>query len=96
VFVVDASDAGRLDAAAAELLAMAADDQLSGVPFVVIANKADRSGALRREELVARLAIDTALGTRGHQWELHLISGPLTPPALQPALDFLLANMHRL
>jgi GTPase SAR1 family protein len=113
VFVVDASDASRISTAASELAAMAADDQLAGVPFAVLANKAGQPGALTRDELVTRLALITTLGTGGagaesrsadsatahsheRKWELHLVTGPLAPAALQPAIDFLLANMHRI
>lgn len=107
MFVVDASDTGRLDAAAAELAAMAADDQLAGVPILIVANKADAGGALPRDALLARLGV--AAGSppspdapavsgplAGHAWELHACDGVPSRLSLKPGLDFLLRSMRRL
>lgn len=57
VFVIDAADALRIEAAGAELAALAADDQLAGVPILIIANKAGAPGALGREALLDRLGL---------------------------------------
>jgi GTP-binding protein SAR1 len=45
IFMVDAQDAERFDEAAAELHALSAAEGLEGVPFLVLGNKIDHSGA---------------------------------------------------
>jgi hypothetical protein len=74
---------------------MAADDQLADVPFIILANKADRPGAATRDQLLSRFALASTVGPR-HHWELHLVAEPLSLASLQPAIDFLLQNMQRL
>jgi len=66
-FVVDASRAGRgrLAAAADELAALAADEQLADAAIVVLANRCDAEGALTEAELRAQLGLARSLGGNG-------------------------------
>ncbi|KAF7222611.1 ADP-ribosylation factor-like protein 14 [Nothobranchius furzeri] len=51
VFVLDASDRGRLEEARRELEKAMRSDQLRGCPLILLANKQDASGALTVTEL---------------------------------------------
>jgi len=70
VFVVDASAAGaaKLPAAAAELAALAADEQLADAAMLVVANRSASPSALGEAALVERLALARALAA--HPWRL--------------------------
>jgi ADP-ribosylation factor protein 6 len=70
VFVVDASPAGasKLPAAAAELAALAADEQLADAAMLVVANRSASPGALGEATLAERLALARALSA--HPWRL--------------------------
>ena len=50
IFVVDSSDARRLEESAVELLTLLEEDQLRGVPVMVFANKQDLIGAVSETE----------------------------------------------
>lgn len=44
VFVIDSSDSTRFAEAKTELTSILTDDQMRGVPFVILANKQDLPG----------------------------------------------------
>ncbi|KAG8429045.1 hypothetical protein GDO86_019222 [Hymenochirus boettgeri] len=51
IFVVDSADPSRLQDATAELLTVLNNNNMSGVPFLILANKQDIQGALSIKEL---------------------------------------------
>jgi len=54
VLVVDASDHARLREAQEELLKVLEDEEMKGVPCLILANKQDRPGALGVNDLAER------------------------------------------
>jgi ADP-ribosylation factor protein 1 len=64
LFVVDSSDRERLAEAAEELLSIARDDSMRGVPIVIIANKQDLPNACSCSELVDKLRLDQLAQTK--------------------------------
>ncbi|KAM4795007.1 ADP-ribosylation factor-like protein 11 [Rhinophrynus dorsalis] len=58
IFVVDSSDTSKLPDATAELLSVLNNTNMSGVPFLVLANKQDVPGALSTKELVQVLKLE--------------------------------------
>jgi ADP-ribosylation factor-like protein 8 len=53
--VVDAADAGKLDASKREFKALLDKPQLSSIPILVLGNKNDLSEALTAEQLIQAL-----------------------------------------
>lgn len=68
VFVVDSADVNRLDLCCEELNALLQEDELRGVPLVIMANKQDLKEALKAEELSKRLRL-TSITDR--QWSIY-------------------------
>ena len=95
VFVVDASRAGqaRLAAAADELAALAADEQLADAAIGVLANRCDSEGALTEAELRARLALARSL--ERHTWRL-VLCDTASGKGLEEGLGFLADEMKEL
>ena len=95
IFVVDASRAGepRLQTAADELAALAADEQLADAAVVVLANRCDAPGALPEAQLLARLGLERSL--KGHPWRLQLCDA-LSGKGLDAGLGFLADTMTEL
>jgi signal recognition particle receptor subunit beta len=54
-YVVDAADAGKLDASKREFKALLDKPQLSSIPILVLGNKNDLSEALTAEQLIQAL-----------------------------------------
>ncbi|KAG8566355.1 hypothetical protein GDO81_013197 [Engystomops pustulosus] len=67
VFVVDSADPERFEEARAELIAILENDEMRGVPFVVMANKQDLPGARKPMDLAESLGL---MKMRGHQWHV--------------------------
>ncbi|XP_071967528.1 uncharacterized protein [Engystomops pustulosus] len=67
VFVVDSADPERFEEARAELIAILENDEMRGVPFVVMANKQDLPGARKPGELSELLRLRKM---KGHQWHV--------------------------
>ncbi|KAG2180270.1 hypothetical protein INT43_004059 [Umbelopsis isabellina] len=59
VFVVDAADHDKIDAARTELKSLLEKPQLSNIPVLVLGNKNDLPGALNVEELIETLNLKT-------------------------------------
>ena len=57
-YVVDSSDRERFEEAAEELHAVCQDDNMRGVPVVIMANKQDLPGAVSCSEIVQKLNLD--------------------------------------
>ena len=55
VFVVDSSDPGRMPEARAALRRLLSEEQLNGVPLMVLANKKDLDGTLTIREVTPDL-----------------------------------------
>lgn len=67
VFVVDSADPERFAEARAELNAILENDEMRGVPFVVMANKQDLPGARNPMDLAEVLGL---IKMKGHQWHV--------------------------
>ncbi|XP_077326742.1 uncharacterized protein LOC143961351 [Lithobates pipiens] len=67
IFVVDSADPERFDEARTALSAMLEDDEMRGVPFLLMANKQDLPGARKPMELSEELGLAK---TKGHQWHI--------------------------
>lgn len=57
IFVIDSSDRDRLDISKAELMTLLSEEELRGVPLLIFANKQDIEGALKPEEVGAKLGL---------------------------------------
>ena len=58
VFVVDSADRERLEFAKQELELMLQEDELRGVPVLILANKQDMPGAMNYDEVSEGLGLD--------------------------------------
>jgi len=58
IYVVDSADKRRVDEAAEELTSLLAEDDLKGVPVLVLANKQDLLGAMNAAELMGDDGLD--------------------------------------
>ncbi len=58
VFVVDSADRERLEFSKQELEIMLQEDELKGVPVLILANKQDMPGAMNFDEVSAGLGLD--------------------------------------
>ncbi|XP_053312284.1 ADP-ribosylation factor-like protein 11 [Spea bombifrons] len=67
IFVVDSSDTSRLPDARAELQTVLKDENMSGVPFLILANKQDVPGALSTNELLQGLKLGSY---EDRSWEI--------------------------
>lgn len=85
VYVLDSTDEARLPEAAAELKEVLEDPNMTGVPFLVLANKQEAPDALPLHEVRHRLDLD---GFQDHCWELQACSA-LTGQGLPEALQSL-------
>ncbi|KAF8520118.1 ADP-ribosylation factor family-domain-containing protein [Gautieria morchelliformis] len=68
IYVIDSSDAARLQTARAELLTMLSEDELREVPLLVFCNKQDVPGALKPENISEELGL--AGGETGRPWSV--------------------------
>ena len=59
VFVIDSSDRERIDLCADQLSGLLNEEELRGVPIVIMANKQDLSNAMKAEEISQRLSLST-------------------------------------
>ncbi|NP_001090333.1 ADP-ribosylation factor-like 11 like gene1 S homeolog [Xenopus laevis] len=67
VFVVDSADWQRFKEASLELETILDNDEMRGVPFLVMANKQDLPGARRPTEVAEALGL---MKIQGHQWHV--------------------------
>ncbi|XP_033911229.2 uncharacterized protein LOC117433239 [Acipenser ruthenus] len=67
LFVVDSSDPERFDEARGELEGILSHDEMSKVPFVILANKQDLPGARSPADLAEAMGLSKQ---RGHEWQV--------------------------
>ncbi|XP_045190144.2 ADP-ribosylation factor 1-like [Mercenaria mercenaria] len=68
VYVLDSNDTERVNDALDELFTVLKDDELRGIPVLVLANKQDMSGALKPEEIIYKLQDEKCMHDR--QWKV--------------------------
>jgi ADP-ribosylation factor 1/2 len=66
-FVVDSTDGERMEEAAGELHSICQDDNMRGVPVVIIANKQDLPTALSPSQLIQKLGLEK-LAQTNNKW----------------------------
>lgn len=72
VFVIDAADQAKLPVVHEELAALASDDLLRGVPFLLLLNKRDAPGALAPDAVATALRFPALLA--GHAYDVRGVS----------------------
>ncbi|CDS06932.1 Putative ADP-ribosylation factor like protein1 [Lichtheimia ramosa] len=93
VFVVDSTDSKRLEECRDTFERIITNDQVEGVPILMLANKQDVDGALRVEEIKEvfnRIAVK--LGARDSRV---LPVSALTGSGVNEAVDWLILRLHR-
>ena len=85
VFVVDSADRERLEFSKQELEIMLQEDELSGVPVLILANKQDMPGAMNYDEVSAGLGLDNI---QNRQWQMFKTSA-MEGTGLQEAFGWL-------
>jgi len=88
IFVVDSSDEERLTEAREELHRIIKEDALQNVVILIFANKQDLPGALRKEDITARLELESL----GKKWHIESTVAT-TGSGLYEGLDWLVANI---
>eukprot|EP00759_Apiculatamorpha_spiralis_P028660 PhF_6_TR3116/c0_g1_i1/m.4538/K07944/ARL3; ADP-ribosylation factor-like protein 3 len=91
VFVIDAADTNRLEEAGTELHQLLEEEQLSGVPLLVFANKQDLVNATPPKD-IAELMQLPALKDRA--WQIQGCSAK-TSGGLQDGLDWLVKHLTK-
>ncbi|XP_063808042.1 ADP-ribosylation factor-like protein 11 [Pseudophryne corroboree] len=91
IFVVDSSDKPRIPDATAELLTILNNENMAGVPFLVLANKKDAPDALSTKELVKVLKLENY---DDRPWEIQACSA-YTGEGLAEAVNAVLRLLKR-
>jgi len=91
VFVVDSSDSNSALLAKMELFNLLLDDNLRGVPVLVLANKQDLPTASEPQEVSELMNLTTI---RDHEWHLQPCSA-ITGEGLPQGLDWLTDKLTR-
>ena len=71
IFVVDSADKERLEYSKQELEIMLQEEELKGVPVLVLANKQDLPGAMNDQDICSGLGLTSI---KNRQWSLFKIS----------------------
>lgn len=85
IYVIDSSDAARLQTSRSELLTMLSEEELNGVPLLVFCNKQDAEDALKPEKISEELGL--AGGEKGREWSVRG-SCALKGEGLEEGLDW--------
>lgn len=91
VFVIDSSDKDRLEAARDQLDRMLDEDELSGKPLLVFANKQDLAGALSTAQIVEALGLHRL---RRRMWYIQA-STATTGEGLREGIEWLSAVVSK-
>ena len=67
IYVVDSNDVERFKEASEELHGILSNDEMRGIPVVVMANKQDLPHAVGPSEMINHLGLQTL---RGHKWHI--------------------------
>merc|ERR1712137_565209 len=89
VYVIDSADKKRLEEGGAELDTLLMEDQLAGVPLLVLANKQDLVHAAQADEISESLALSN---TRDRPWQIQPCSA-LKGDGLEPGMAWLVEQM---
>jgi len=93
VYLVDACDRGRVDEARDQLHQMLAEDELRGVPLLVMANKNDLPGHVSKDEMKTSLGLKEIKG-RGVYFESFSAAAEKIDLGVHDALDWLQSAVH--
>jgi ADP-ribosylation factor protein 1 len=66
VFVVDSNDIDRMDLVRDEIHTLISNKELVGKPFLILANKQDLPLAMKKENMIKRLRLDTVHSSQWH------------------------------
>lgn len=83
VFVVDSADIDRMETAKTELHALMSHKELTGKPFLILANKQDLPNALRKEQIVDALELASVTWLAWHVVECSAIKNDRARIGLQ-------------
>lgn len=86
IYVVDSADRDRIDVAKQEMMSMLQEEDLNGVPLLVLANKQDLPGAMSDAEVSEKLGLHTL---RNRQWSVFKSSAK-TGEGFTEGLDWLI------
>ena len=85
VFVVDSADRERIEYSRQELDIMLQEEELKGVPVLILANKQDLPGAMNEQEIYSGLGLPNI---KNRQWALYKISA-MQGTELEEAFEWL-------
>ncbi len=85
MFVVDSADRERIEYARQELDIMLQEEELKGVPVLILANKQDLPGAMNEQEIYSGLGLSNI---KNRQWSLYKISA-MQGTGLEEAFEWL-------
>eukprot|EP00997_Jenningsia_sp_PLL12_P008040 NODE_4757_length_629_cov_112.275862_g4093_i0.p1 GENE.NODE_4757_length_629_cov_112.275862_g4093_i0~~NODE_4757_length_629_cov_112.275862_g4093_i0.p1 ORF type:complete len:194 (+),score=6.55 NODE_4757_length_629_cov_112.275862_g4093_i0:22-582(+) len=91
IFVIDSTDQDKMDTVKEEFLKLMEEDELSGIPVMVLANKQDLPDACNEAEISAKLGLDT-IKTR--QWAIFKTSA-VTGKGLKESMTWLVDTMSQ-
>ena len=94
VFIIDSADRNRFRQVREEMVQVLADQQLAGVPVVVLANKQDVQGAVPVEELSKAMNLEEVFGA-GREWHIQRTVAS-KGEGLEEGVTWLCGHMKRL
>lgn len=90
VFVIDSADRERIDICAEQLNALLGEEEIKGVPIVVMANKQDLPNAMKADELTQRLGL---INIKDRAWSI-IPSSALKGEGIKDAFEWLSQTME--
>jgi len=91
VYIIDSKDERRIDEAAEELQGLLEEEQLAGVPVLVLANKQDLENAMT----AAAIMKDLDLGTHKDRWINVSACSAKTGEGLEDAMKLLIEELNK-
>ena len=89
IYVIDSSDTYRLEESGKELRALLEENQLSGIPLLIYANKQDLNLSLSPEEIMNELNLTNIIDRK---WTI-VASSAITKVGLNDGLEWLEKNL---